>query len=122
MPLLRKSKIVYVFYRRVLESPLFSNLFLLLWTALKKVSHSCVLVVSPLNAIISDRIEKLKERGVGVKVLKDQFVSIDDTVKFVYGHAEAFVGNQSVRTLLRSSFKDRVKAVVIDEAHFIVQW
>lgn len=91
---------------------------------MKKVSHSCVLVVSPLNAIISDQIEKLKERGVGVKVLKEdeQFVSIDDTVKFVYGHAEAFVGNQSVRTLLRSSFKDRVKAVVIDEAHFIVQW
>ena len=48
--------------------------------------------------------------------------SIDDTVKFVYGHAEAFVGNQSVRTLLRSSFRTRVKAVVIDEAHFIVQW
>ena len=71
------------------------------------------------------QIEKLKERGVGVKVLKEdnQFVnqSIDDTVKFVYGHAEAFVGNQSVRTLLRSSFRDRVKAVVIDEAHFIVQ-
>lgn len=93
---------------------------------LEKVSDSCVLVVSPLNAIISDQIEKLKERGVGVTVLKegDQFVnpSIDDTVKFVYGHAEAFVGNESVRTLLRSSFRDRVKAVVIDEAHFIVQW
>ena len=91
---------------------------------LEKVSNSCVLVVSPLNAIISDQIEKLKERGVGVKVLKedDQFVNIDDTVKFVYGHAEAFVGSQSVRSLLRSSFKDRVKAVVIDEAHFIVQW
>ena len=91
---------------------------------LEKVSHSCVLVVSPLNAIISDQIEKLKERGVSIKVVKedDQFASIDDNVKFVYGHAEAFVGNQSMRTLLRSSFKDRVKAVVIDEAHFIVQW
>ena len=63
---------------------------------LEKVSHSCVLVVSPMNAIISDQIEKLKERGVGVKALKeyDHFMnqSIDDTVKFVYGHAEAFVG------------------------------
>ena len=93
---------------------------------LEKVSHSCVLVVSLLNAIISDQNEKLKARGVGVKVLKedDQFVnqSIDDTVKFVYAHAEAFVGNQSVRTLLRLSFRNRVKAAVIDEAHFIVQW
>ena len=77
---------------------------------LEKVTHSCVLVVSPLNAIISDQIEKLKQRGVSVKLLKedDQFVnqSIDNTVKFVYGHAEAFVGNQSVRTLLRSSSPD----------------
>ena len=93
---------------------------------LEKVSNSCVLVVSPLNAIISDQIEKLKERCVGVKVFKesDQFsnLNIDDTVKFVYGHAEAFLGIQLVRTLLRSSFRERVKAVVIDEAHFIVQW
>ena len=37
----------------------------------EKVSHSCVLVVSPLNAIILDQIEKLKEKGVGVKVLKE---------------------------------------------------
>ena len=33
-----------------------------------------------------------------------------------------FVGNQSVQTLLRLSFRKRVKAVVMDEAHFIIQW
>ena len=61
---------------------------------------------------MSDQIEKLKERAVGVKVLKedDQFVnqSIDDPVKFVYCHAEAFLGNQSVLTPLRSFFRNRV--------------
>ena len=67
---------------------------------LEKVSHSCVLVVSPLNAIISDQIEKLKERGVGGKVLKedDQLVnqSIDDTVKFVYGMSCRSVCGKSI--------------------------
>lgn len=37
---------------------------------LTKVNNSCVLVVSPLNAIISDQIEKLQSRGIGVKVFK----------------------------------------------------
>ena len=49
---------------------------------------------------MSDQIEKLKETAVGVKVLKEggRFVNqrIDRTVKFVYCHAEAFVGKQSV--------------------------
>lgn len=93
---------------------------------LDKVNNSCVLVVSPLNAIISDQIEKLKARGVGVQIFKqgsqEIIPSIDETVKFVYGHAEAFVENSSVKALLKSSFKDRIKAVVIDEAHFVVQW
>ena len=53
---------------------------------LEKVSHSCVLVVSPLNAIISDQIEKLKERGGGVKVLKegDQFVNQSIDVRILF--------------------------------------
>lgn len=65
MPFLWKSKIDYVFYRRVLESPLFFNLFLLLWTALRK-SVSCVLVVSPLNAIIDHHVgsnREIKRKG-----------------------------------------------------------
>ena len=52
---------------------------------LEKVNHSCVL---PLNAIISDKIDKLKERDAGVKVLKedDQFVNqrIDVRILFQY--------------------------------------
>ena len=54
---------------------------------LDKVNNSCVLVVSPLNAIISDQIEKLKARGVGVQIFKqgsqEIIPSIDETVKFV---------------------------------------
>ena len=55
---------------------------------LTKVNNSCVLVVSPLNAIISDQIEKLESRGIGVKVFKQRYqgvvTTIDDDVKFIY--------------------------------------
>ena len=93
---------------------------------LTKVNNSCVLVVSPLNAIISDQIEKLQSRGIGVKVFKQGYqgvvTTIDDDVKFIYGHAKVFAENDSVKGLLRSPFKDRIKTIVIDEAHFIIQW
>lgn len=90
-------------------------------------TDSVVIVVSPLNAIISDQIQKLESRGIGVRVFKhgveEVVPAVDDTVKFVYGHAEVFVENSGLRKLLRDkSFQNRVKAVVIDEAHFIIQW
>lgn len=97
------------------------------WDLLNGVTDSCVLIVSPLNAIISDQIEKLKSRGIGVRVVKHEdeeaIPSVDETVKFIYGHAEVFVESVGFKKLLKDKrFQSRVKAVVIDEAHFIVQW
>jgi len=46
---------------------------------------------------IFDKMEKFKERGAVVKALKQSnqdttcITSIDNTVKFVYGHTEAFM-------------------------------
>jgi len=46
---------------------------------------------------IFDKKEKFKERGAVVKAFKQSnqdttcITSIDDTVKFVYGHTEAFL-------------------------------
>ena len=86
-----------------------------------------MLVVSPLNAIISDQIEKLTSRGVDVVVFKqgnEDFIPlVKEPVKFVYGHAEVFVENAALKKLLREKcFQRRVKAICIDEAHFIVEW
>ena len=120
-----KSEIVCGFFQRDLESLIF-QLDPSTLDYLTKVNNSCVLVVSPLNAIISDQIEKLESRGIGVKVFKQGYqgvvTTIDDDVKFIYGHAEVFAENDSVKRLLRSPFKDRIKTIVIDEAHFIIQW
>ena len=40
---------------------------------LTKVNNSCVLVVSPLNVIMSDQIKKLELRGIGVNVVKQRY-------------------------------------------------
>ena len=87
----------------------------------ENASDCCVLVVSPLNAIVSDQIEKLKKRIVVFKRGNDQngVLFLDDSVKFACGHAEAFV--EHVWTLLKSFFKNRVSLVIIDEAHLIIQ-
>jgi len=51
-------------------------LFLSLVDCLEKVNNGCILVVSPLNAIISDKIEKLKLRIVGVQVFKQGYPDV----------------------------------------------
>ncbi|KAL9967208.1 hypothetical protein ACROYT_G025386 [Oculina patagonica] len=57
------------------------------WDLLNGVTDSCVEVFSPLNAIISDQIEKLESKGIDVKVFKhgnqvdDEIPTIGDTVK-----------------------------------------
>ena len=90
-------------------------------------TDSCVLVVSPLNAIISDQIKKLTSRGIDIVVFKegneDFIPPVKDTVKFIYGHAEVFVESAALKKSLRDKcIQRRVKAVCIDEAHFIVEW
>lgn len=40
-----------------------------------------------------------------------------------FGHPEAFVDNKTVPKMLKGEeFKRRVRAIVIDEAHLVLQW
>ena len=95
---------------------------------------SIVIVVSPLNALIDDQINKLSSVGVACTSLrvcgadiKERIFAIDDfqTGKFelIFTHAEVAVSNRQCRDLLLSSYYHRnVRAVVIDEAHCIIEW
>jgi len=93
---------------------------------------SIVIVVSPLNALIRDQLQKLKDT-VNVCVLQsvveeggEQNVTIPKDVKncsLLFGHPEAFVDNKSVAKMLKGKeFQRRVQAIVIDEAHLVLQW
>ena len=92
---------------------------------------SCVIVVSPLNAIMEDQICKLSADYNAV-ILRQHCPDAGftgttnakiDACKLVFGHAECFVDDTAVKKLLKDvRFKGRVRAVVVDEAHFVIQW
>ena len=95
---------------------------------------SIVLVVSPLNALIRDQVTKLKQSGLkacilgvfkgdGVEGLA--FSAIENLREFqlIFAHLEALVGNKNVIKLLKTTeFKNRIKVIVVDEAHLVVDW
>lgn len=90
-------------------------------------AKSIVIVVSPLNALIDDQINKLSSVGVACTSLRvcgadieERIFAIDDiqTGKFelIFIHPEVAVSNRQCRDLFLSSYYQRnVRAVVIDE-------
>ena len=102
---------------------------------------SIVLVVSPLNASIRDQVTKLKQSGLKACILKGDhvegeeeerkeqeglaFSAIENLKEFqlIFAHPEALVANINVIKLLKTAkFKNCMKAIVVDEAHLIVDW
>ena len=94
--------------------------------------NSVVNVVSPLNALMRDQLQKLKS-FVNVCVLQstveeegDHKVVMPKDVSecsLLFGHPEVFVDNKKVATVLKGQeFQKRVRAIVIDEAYLVLQW
>ncbi|XP_068723416.1 uncharacterized protein [Montipora capricornis] len=99
-------------------------------------------MVSPLNALIRDQVTKLRQSGLKACILKGDhvegeedereeeqeglaFSAIENLKEFqvIFAHPEALVGNKNVINLLKTAgFKNRIKAMVVDEAHFVVDW
>ena len=83
--------------------------------------NTCVIVVSPLNAIIEDQICKLSPDYNAV-ILRQHFTHPGLTGTTNENIDECFVDDTSVKKLLKDvRLKSRVRAVV-DEAHFVIQW
>ena len=97
-------------------------------------------MVSPLNALIRDQVTKLKQSGLKACILKGDrvegeedereeeqeglaFSAIETLKEFqvIFAQPEALVGNKNVVNLLKTAgFKNRIKAIVVDEAHLVV--
>ena len=104
---------------------------------------SVVLVVSPLNALLYDQISSLREKGVqaailGVNetesdenddslVLTSQWEGMREQIiqagyEIVFSHPEAFLSCKDRLKVLHSTvYLSAVKAVIIDEAHCILE-
>ena len=117
--------------------------------------NSIVVVVSPLNALMSDQIQRLRMSGIRASVIKargsekneladdieleenindEEQVDIDfwlcEEIKLrnghyhiVFAHPESLISSNYGRKLLLSElYQENVVAIVIDEAHCIVDW
>ena len=97
-----------------------------------------IIVVSPLNALIKDQIRRLKEGNVKATVLsvkgenEDLELGSSDAnpaelrdakYEIVFAHPEAFLSCKKGIELLQSeTYQRNVYAIVIDEAHCILEW
>ena len=101
--------------------------------------QSTVLVVSPLNALMHDQIVKMKDSGGKVCILKGDRVAADgdevlssldlpvgmETTSYglIFAHPEVLVENTKILKVIKSpAFKNKVKVIVIDEAHLVNDW
>ena len=102
---------------------------------LSSKDKSIVIVVSPLNALIDDQINKLKSAGVNctsLRVCGDEVDSAFEKIvedlqagkfELIFTHPEVAVSNRQCRDLFLSAYYQRnVRAVVVDEAHCIIEW
>ena len=86
-----------------------------------------------------DKIVKLKEGGHNVCVLKGDHVASTDgdgddevsvpveilvntTHNLIFVHPEVLVDNKVLKILKSSQFKEKVKAIVVDKAHLVIDW
>ena len=99
----------------------------------KQKTGSVVVVVSPLNALMKDQVKKL-ERFLNVCVIQsvatdngENKLSLPENAarkcSLLFGHPEVFLDNRNVTKMLKERhFQESVQAVVIDEAHLVLQW
>ena len=114
-----------------------------LWNMNMSMATTIVVVVSPLNALISNQIARLCSSGIRATVLGVKHVVDEDTENsfecdfrlsdkeklrsgyyhIVFSHPESFISCKYRRQLLKSkTYQDNICAIVIDEAHCILEW
>ena len=128
-------------YGKSLIFHLLPSLFYDKLTSLRSASnnHAVVIVVSPLNALIENQIQRshqgnIKAGILNVKKGKDNedlrlnFVGTDSFLRdalydIIYMHPEAFLSCKEGMELLQSvPYQDSVRAIIVDEAHCILEW
>ena len=108
-----------------------SLIYQLLPPLLSKCEKAVVLVISPLNSLIDDQIKKINNyseiRATALRVGECQqnvvLKNNDDICDMVFLHPETCLSSkEGLSTLSSSQFQKHVRAIVIDEAHCILEW
>ncbi len=120
---------------------------LCLWNLDMSVATTIVIVVSPLNALIGNQIACLASSGLRASVLGvrnmvavtndgndvdvldcDFHLCEEEKLRggyyhIVFAHPESFISCEYGRQLLKNkTYQDNIRAIVIDEAHCILEW
>ena len=94
------------------------------------VGSSCILVVSPLIALMDDQVRQCETRGIAAVALHsneditNKLRDIEERLySVVYLSPEAALSKGALRKLLESrSFKEQCIGLAIDEAHLVAKW
>ena len=104
--------------------------------------NTIVIVISPLNSLMSNQISRLSLSGIRAAVLSvkvgsddsEENIQIDFSLceedklrngyyHIVFAHPESLISSKYGRDLLLSkTYKENVVAIVVDEAHCILDW
>ena len=112
----------------------------LIFEALPYFKQSVVIVISPLNSIIEEQIQRYGRNAFnfGESILKQLNHTVSDVLeesnrtelqrlkqcdyKYVIGHPEQFVTKTAFSLFQQESWQTRVSNIIIDEAHCVTEW
>ncbi len=94
------------------------------------IGTGTVLVLTPINSLINDKVSHVnKVFGISTAAIfegqdEDVFRAIEEgAYSIIYATPDSFIANKRWRTLATSeTFREDCVAVVVDEAHCLVQW
>jgi superfamily II DNA helicase RecQ len=89
----------------------------------KKVA--AVLILEPLNVIIEQQLQKLKDVSFSLKNTNtsDYLKAVDtDRIMYIFGHPEAVIGKADTYKFLQDLSEHKQMYVVVDEAHCVLDW
>ncbi|XP_062574182.1 uncharacterized protein LOC134236018 [Saccostrea cucullata] len=84
-----------------------------------------IIVVTALVSIMKEQTERLSKLGftstyIGRDPSEEDAIN-EGYFQFIFGSPEAFVGERKWRDAV-SNLRDKIKVIVVDEAHTVVQW
>ena len=87
----------------------------LIFEALPILQSSSIIVISPLNSIITEQLERYGEDAVK---MDDKCDNIKQNIKYIIGHPENFITKKAFQMLRQQNISN----IIIDEAHCVSQW
>ena len=85
--------------------------------------HPVVFVVTPINALVDDQVQRCLEMGVIAEKLCAENLDIikHGKLQVIYASPECLL-SEKYREILLSVYLGRVLGIVVDEAHLVVKW